>query len=110
MALNLADCRQAVMSELRATLMAHDWDGINLAELYYESAAGPADPKWFTPMNSGFRQEFNRRHRFDPLSLFSPHSGHYWKQNPKGLTALYALRNELIIDQHRRFMEFFKKL
>jgi len=110
MALNLADCRQAVMAELRATLMAHDWDGINLAELYYESAAGPADPKWFTPMNSGFRQEFNRRHRFDPLSLFSPHSGHYWKQNPKGLTALYALRNELIIDQHRRFMEFFKKL
>lgn len=110
MALNLADCREAVMAELRAILMAHDWDGINLAELYYESAAGPADPKWFTPMNSAFRQEFSRRHGFDPLSLFNPQSGHYWKQDSKAMAALYELRREQIIDQHRRFVEFFKKL
>nr|HPI73540.1 polysaccharide deacetylase family protein [bacterium] len=110
MALNLPECREAVMAELRAILMAHDWDGINLAELYYDSAAGPADPKWFTPMNSGFRQEFSRRHGFDPLSLFTPHSSRHWRQDPKALEALYELRREQIIDQHRRFLEFFKNL
>jgi hypothetical protein len=47
-----------------------DWDGVNLAELYFESLEGVANPARFTPMNDDVRAEFRRQHGFDPLELF----------------------------------------
>ncbi len=35
-----------------------DWDGVNLAELYFESLEGAANPARFTPMNQDVRNEF----------------------------------------------------
>jgi len=47
-----------------------DWDGVNLAELYFESLEGADNPARFTPMNSDVREEFRRQQGFDPLELF----------------------------------------
>ena len=47
-----------------------DWDGINLAELYFESLEGIANPARFTPMNDVVRHEFAAVHGFDPKTLF----------------------------------------
>ena len=110
MALQFPACREAVMTELRTMLLAHDWDGINLAELQYESAAGPAEPKWFMPMNQAFRGIFQQRHGYDPLSLFDKASGHYWQRDVKALTGLYQMREEQIIDLHRQFLQLFKSV
>ena len=35
-----------------------DWDGVNLAELYFESLEGHENPARFTPMNDDVRAEF----------------------------------------------------
>ena len=47
-----------------------DWDGVNLAELYFESLEGASNPARFTPMNRDVRLEFKKLRGFDPLELF----------------------------------------
>ena len=70
--MNLANpgCFRAVASGVRELLARFDWDGVNLAELYFESLEGAANPSRFTPMNADVRAEFRRQHGFDPLDLF----------------------------------------
>jgi hypothetical protein len=70
--MNLAnrDCFRAVSAGVRDLLRRHDWDGVNLAELYFESLEGVANPARFTPLNPDVRAEFQSRHGFDPLDLF----------------------------------------
>ncbi len=46
------------------------WDGVNLAELYFESLEGAANPARFTPMSDDVRREFQTAKGFDPLTLF----------------------------------------
>ncbi len=64
------DCAKAVAAGTHRLFERFDWDGINLAELYFESLEGIANPARFTPMNAEVRREFNAAHGFDPLSLF----------------------------------------
>jgi hypothetical protein len=47
-----------------------DWDGVNLAELYFESLEGIDNPARLTPMNDDVRAEFREKHGFDPIELF----------------------------------------
>jgi hypothetical protein len=47
-----------------------DWDGVNLAELYFESLEGAANPARFTPMNDDVRSQYKAQHGVDPLELF----------------------------------------
>jgi hypothetical protein len=70
--MNLAnpDCARAVKSGVSDLILRFSWDGVNLAELYFESLEGPANPSRFTPMNADVRAEFEREAGFDPLSLF----------------------------------------
>lgn len=71
--MNLAsrDCFRAVAAGVRGLLGRFDWDGVNLAELYFESLEGASNPARFTPMNSDVRSEFRRAAGFDPIELFS---------------------------------------
>jgi hypothetical protein len=52
-------------------LVGHfDWDGVNLAELYFESLEGFDNPARMTPMNDDVRAEFKAKEGFDPIELF----------------------------------------
>jgi len=62
----------AVSTGIAGLLSRFDWDGVNLAELYFESLEGAGNPARFTPMNQDVREEFRRLHGFDPLELFQP--------------------------------------
>ncbi len=64
------DARTAVAAGTRQLLDSFDWDGVNLAELYFESLEGAANAARFTPMNAGVRNDFLKIAGFDPLSLF----------------------------------------
>ena len=64
------DCFQAVSAGLKRLINGFDWDGINLAELYFESLEGMDNPSRFTPMNDDVRALFRREAGFDPLELF----------------------------------------
>jgi len=70
--MNLAspDCFRAVSAGVRGVLNRFDWDGINLAELYFESLEGPSNPARFTPMNDDVRRDFQKAAGFDPIELF----------------------------------------
>ncbi len=66
------DCVSAVRAGLRAMMERFDWDGVNLAELYFESLEGAGNPARFTPMNDDVRSAFRAQAGWDPLEL--------WKQ------------------------------
>jgi hypothetical protein len=70
--MNLAnrDCSRAVAAGVKNLIGRFDWDGVNLAELYFESLEGIANPSRFTPMNADVRAEFKALGGFDPLDLF----------------------------------------
>ena len=70
--MNLAnrDCFRAAAAGVRELGARFDWDGINLAELYFESLEGIGNASRFTPMNDDVRAEFRRAAGFDPIELF----------------------------------------
>ena len=72
--MNLAnpDCFRAVSKGVGELLGRFDWDGVNLAELYFESLEGASNPARFTPLNEDVRREFRQARGFDPLELFQP--------------------------------------
>ena len=72
--MNLAnpDCFRAVSKGVGELLGRFDWDGVNLAELYFESLEGASNPARFTPLNDDVRREFRQARGFDPLELFQP--------------------------------------
>jgi hypothetical protein len=70
MNLNNPACFAAVSQGVKQLVGRFDWDGVNLAELYFESLEGAANPARFTPMNQNVRDEFRGLHGFDPIELF----------------------------------------
>jgi hypothetical protein len=70
MNLSNRDCFAAVSAGVEQLVARFDWDGVNLAELYFESLEGIGNPSRFTPMNGDVRREFQARAGFDPVELF----------------------------------------
>ncbi|HXI41634.1 MAG TPA: hypothetical protein VNH83_16750 [Bryobacteraceae bacterium] len=64
------DCFRAASKGIKELITRFDWDGVNLAELYFESLEGAGNPARFTPMNDDVRREFRAAHGFDPIELF----------------------------------------
>ena len=64
------NCFMAAADGVRQLLARFDWDGVNLAELYFESLEGIGNPSRFTPMNDDVRRLFRADRGFDPLELF----------------------------------------
>lgn len=106
MALTDEACRTAVFKELSDLIQKYDWDGINLAELYYESPLGPEQPEIYTPMHSSVRQKFQSQYGFDPRECFNPGSQYYWKNNSEDWYKFQNFRKDLIIELHRECLEF----
>ncbi|MCX6595007.1 MAG: hypothetical protein NTV70_01405, partial [Acidobacteria bacterium] len=106
MNLQRPECLAAVRRGTADLLARFDWDGVNLAELYFESYLGPDDPSQFTPMNDDVRSSFQRRHGFDPATLFRADSPNYWKLNPPALRKFYEFRVELISSMHAEWLGF----
>lgn len=75
MNLQNAECAAAIRAGLRQMIERFDWDGVNLAELYFESLEGAAEPARFTPMNDDVRREFRAQSGWDPIELWSTRRG-----------------------------------
>jgi hypothetical protein len=80
---------------LRGLVDRFDWDGVNLAELYFESLEGHENPARFTPMNSDVRAEFQAASGVDPLELFNPKSPQYYNTSSEGMARFLAFRADL---------------
>jgi hypothetical protein len=88
-------CRRAVAQGIRRLLTRFDWDGINLAELYFESLEGYLNPARFTPMNDDVRRDFQAAHHFDPLDLFNPNSPLHHSRDARPMRQFLDYRAEL---------------
>ena len=86
----------AVSKGVKGLIERFDWDGVNLAELYFESLEGASNPARFTPMNGDVREEFHGLQGFDPLELF---------QNGKSNAAKLSLFLDYRADLARRQQE-----
>jgi len=64
------DCFHAVAAGVKDLISRFDWDGVNLAELYFESLEGLSNPSRFTPMNDNVRAMFRAAAGFDPIEIF----------------------------------------
>jgi hypothetical protein len=64
------ECAAAARAGLAAMMQRFDWDGINLAELYFESLEGASNPARFTPMNDDVRAEFRAAAGWDPIDIW----------------------------------------
>ena len=69
------DAFAAVSKGVRDLIGAFDWDGVNLAELYFESLEGFDNPARMTPMNDDVRAEFRAKEGFDPIEIFGTAPG-----------------------------------
>jgi hypothetical protein len=66
------DCSTAVSQRIAALLKRFDWDGVNLAELYFESLEGASNPARFTPMSDDVRADYKKQSGIDPKTLLEP--------------------------------------
>lgn len=69
------DCQRAVRTGVEALVARFDWDGVNLAELYFESLEGVANPARFTPLNDDVRREVRQSLGFDPKDVLGRDPG-----------------------------------
>jgi len=90
------DCFTAVSHQVNNLLNRFDWDGVNLAELYFESLEGAANPARFTPFNDDVRRDFGS----DPIEMLRT-------QNAPGLQKFLAYRANLA---HRMQVEWIAEI
>ncbi len=89
------DAFRAVSTGLHDLAQRFDWDGLNLAELYFESLEGHENPARFTPLNHDVRAEFAAQAGFDPVDVFSPASERFAAKSPESLNKFLDFRAEL---------------
>jgi hypothetical protein len=92
-------CFRAVSKGVNGLIERFDWDGVNLAELYFESLEGASNPARLTPMNADVREEFRGSHGFDPLELFQ--SG---APNAERLRGFLDYRADLTLRQQQEWI------
>ncbi len=104
------DCSARVQRGLGSLLTRFRWDGVNLAELYFESLHGPADPSRFTPMSATVRKRAERQLGFDPLALFDELSPVFWNSNAHAWARFVDFRVGLALELQQQLLRFVRKL
>lgn len=102
--------REAVKDFFWKILIDHDWDGINLAELNFDTNKGAEDPSKFTPMNQDVRQDFAKSYGFDPLELFNQKSRYYWEKNKTAFQSFLNFRTKITRDLNFFFLTEIEKI
>lgn len=111
MALNDPEALKAIKLYVADLMRSYDWDGADIAEIYFESPGEGFDNKdQFTPMNQSFRQSFRERYGVDPMEAFAPLSDNYWKRNEEMKQNLIDYRVELITMLHEEFLKLCEEL
>lgn len=109
-ALTNPECLATVKESFRDFLLKYDWDGVNLAELYFESGNGPQDPRLLTPMHPSARADFRRKAGFDPVLLFDTSSLYYWKNNEPAWKRFEDYRVDVLTHLHEEFLKMMEEI
>lgn len=97
MALEDPACLEAVKAYMMNKLLTFDWDGVDIAELYFESPY-PAweHPELATPYYPAFRQQFREKYGADPLDIVNPSAENSWKKRPDLYQQWVAFRQDAL--------------
>ncbi len=98
-------CRKAVEAQVQGLLDRFDWDGVNLAELYFESLEGVSNPSRFTPMNENVRAAFKQSAGFDPKLLFDQTSTNAAGRDAASLRKFLDFRAHLVTEMQAQWMD-----
>lgn len=105
MDLDIPECRDAAFAFVEEMLRKYPWDGVNIAELNFDTNNGPENPDEYLPMGAPTRAAFRALGGFDPILLFKPDSPHYWKTNSSALKKFEDYRSQRVIYWHRALLE-----
>ena len=94
-------CLEDVLQFMDMMLNSYKWDGINIAELYYDYES---NMDYFTPMNQDVRNEFEGISGFDPIKFFDDTSPHYYLDDDEGWRQFLDYRTDLVTDLHNTFL------
>jgi len=103
-ALTDAKCLAAATKEYLSLLTKYDFDGVNLAELYFESDNGFDNPEKFMPMHTSAKAEFKGLYKFDLPEIFNESSPYYWIKNPNARKAVIQYRVNKIKELHEKLL------
>jgi len=95
MNLSRPDCAESAAKGVDGLLARFDWDGVNLAELYFESLEGYLNPARFTPFNDDVRRAFKAEYGEDPADYFRPESPRYHGKTADGMRRFLDWRAQL---------------
>jgi len=98
------DAFAAAAAGLRGVVNGFDWDGVNLAELYFESLEGHENAARFTPLNNDVRAQFRSAAAFDPVELFDPRSPWFYGKTAAGMARFLDFRAELARRQQEEWI------
>ena len=97
-------CLRAASDWTYKFLTSHDWDGVNIAELYFGGEGAPGDPRMLTPFDESARTMFRRKFGFDPVQLFQQSSPHYYKTSPQDWQSFLDFRASLVTSLTSHFL------
>lgn len=105
MAMTDPACVNAMVDKYRDLFEKHDFDGVNIGEVYFESGVGgPDEPNLLTPMHPSARADMKRRAGFDPVSLLDPSSPLFWKRDVAAWKKFEDYRVEFMTHMHERLL------
>ncbi len=106
-ALTDSKCVAAMFTEYKKLIESYDWDGVNIAELYFEAGKGFDDPNHFTPMHPSAKAEVKAKYNIDLGKIFDIHSEFYWKNNPHVKKAVIDYRVDKLNEIYNMLLSFF---
>ncbi len=109
-ALTDPQCVATMNYEFKKFLESYDWDGVNLAELYFEAAEGFKNPNLFTPMHPSAKAMVMKNYGIDLGRIFDSTSLFYWKNNPIVQKSITEFRVNELNSVYETLLSSFKQI
>ena len=100
-------CVDSMALKYTKLLDSFDWDGVNLAELYFESGRGFETPQLFAPMHPSAVREVRKKYGIELTKIFDESSPWYWKSNPAVESSITDYRVNKLDEVYERLLREF---
>jgi uncharacterized protein YdaL len=109
-ALTDTQCVKEMNNIFRTFLESYDWDGVSLAELYFESGRGFEQPNLFTPAHPTARAELKQKYGIDLKAALDTLSPSYWKKNPAVKETIVNYRVQKLASVYETLLNTFSEI
>ena len=100
-------CIDTMTAFYKKLLSGFDWDGVNIAELYFDAGKGLDEPLKYAPMHPSAVRDIRKKFGIDLLTIFDENSPWYWKSNPTVQSTLTEYRISKLDEIYERLLREF---